>query len=140
MIANNPIWKYLRYIFYRGYLWQQRNRQDENTIARRALGYVTVFLGLYTIAAGAALQVLFGIPFLTASDAADVMFAAICVVLFFFIPDYLFLRGGRYKKILEEFTSKHETAWQLRIRGAIIFFNYIFAFILTIALAVLAQK
>lgn len=135
----NHIFKYLKYVFYRGYLWQEHPQKTESSRVGYALMYVSTLLVFYVLALLAAIEAIFKISTFGNTKASGVIFAISCVVFLYWLPEFVFLRGDRYKKIIAEFSNSHETKTEFRIRGILLLFHYVAVFILMIFFAVLPQ-
>lgn len=131
--------KSLKYVFYRGYLWQV-TAKNENSRMLNALGYVTAILVLFGLSVVALLNDLLEFPSFLRGQLGAASFAIAGAALFFIAP-YLYLKtGDRYKKILSEMSAIPETEFQLRVRSVLIFMSYIVLFLVMIVLAVLHNK
>lgn len=137
MRVDKLVTTYFKYIFYRAYLWQGKIQANENRRILTALAYVSVLLVLYLLMLMAISDDLFKTALLSLNKRGAIIFAVIVTLLFYVIPHVMLLRGGGYKKIIAEMSSRHETKSQERFRAFLIFMNYIVLFILTTVLAVL---
>jgi hypothetical protein len=131
--------KPLRYVFYRAFLWQQGKQATDGFAANVALVYVSFLLMFWSLAIVTAISDILRLPVNPSDKGSEVIFAMSCGLMFYLFPYVAFVRGGRYKKIIAEFSKHPETQIQLRIREAIIFASYIVAWLLITFLAVLHQ-
>lgn len=139
MVRKNMhlVFFYLKYIFYRAYLWQGKIQANELRRIGVAWAYVFILLGLYAITLMAISDDLFKTKLFIWNKLEAVIFAVIFTLLFYLIPHVVLLRGGYYKKIIEEMSALHETKSQAQFRAFLIFMNYIVVFILLTLFAAL---
>lgn len=131
--------KPLRYVFYRAFLWQQGRQASDGYAANVALAYVAFLLMFWSLVIWAALGNIFRLPVGISDKGENLVFAIACLLMFYLLPYIVFVRGGRYKKIISEFSKIRETQLQSRIREAIIFANYVIAWLLITFFSVLRQ-
>lgn len=128
--------RYIKYIFYRAFVWQCKIQPTEQWAAHAALSAVIlIFLLCLSDVASAAgffypniLEFVFGKYSLKFLIAYFIIVGA--------IPYLLFVRDGRYKKIITQFEYLHETPMQKWIRGSVIIVSILFLLIAFILLAV----
>lgn len=129
--------RYIKYIFYRAFVWQCKIQPTEQWAAHAALAAVTLIclLCLSDIASAVGffypdiLEFVFG--------KYSLKFLVAYFIIVGAIPYLLFVRDGRYKKIIKQFEHLHETPTQKFIRGALIIVSILFLLIILVALAVM---
>lgn len=133
------IFKYMRYVFYRAYLWQKDKQLTEGFAANVALAYVAYLLLFFSLVFLLAIEDIFRVAIFPHDKHAKVLLAVIFACVFYYLPYVIFVRAGRYKKIIAEFSKLTETKVQSRVREILIFLNFVSLFVLAVVLAVLSQ-
>lgn len=129
--------KWLKYIFYRAYVWQGNIQANENRRVLTALAHVSILLGFYLLALMAAIEDFFKVSLFSSSKRIGIIFAVLFGLLFYVVPYLFLIHAEYYKKIIAEMATLHETKYQSRVREILIFLNYVVAFILLIFFAAL---
>jgi energy-coupling factor transporter transmembrane protein EcfT len=116
--------RYLKYIFWRNYLWQARTWGERSLPAVTAMSIVTLLLMFHGLVVLAIIEVVTGFPILRAEKYKDII--GLCFFAFLWIfPYFYFVNSDRYKKILKEYVSFKETRYQAMWRALAIVMHFI---------------
>jgi hypothetical protein len=96
------IYAYLKYIFFRAYVWQGKIQTSENRRVLTALAYVSILLGFYLLVLMAAVSDLFNVSVFSKDKGVGIIFAASFGLIFYIFPYLILIRGGYYKTIIAE--------------------------------------
>jgi len=132
------IFQYLKYVFYRAFLVEYKRQGSDWIATLIAMFYVTFLLFLWALVVIFVLSDITG-RFILVNKNGTLIFSMVFMILFYLVPHQVFVSGTRYKKIVEEFSAKHLTEKQTKIRDALVFANYILAFVLMTFFAALHQ-
>jgi len=119
------ILRYFKYIFYRVYIWQCRVQPTEQFAAHIALVTI-VFLSLAYISVFASAIGVFYPPILSfVFGQYSIEFLIAYFIIVGTVPYILYVRDGRYRKIIAPFHNLQETRIQKLVRGSMIVLNVV---------------